>query len=80
VALKVEAGNGVGEWGKHCRGFWFLSVFGYISVVIVELACVRDCRGVGLCKVGIVDCPAGDECVGVRISLVTSWGRMGGGG
>jgi hypothetical protein len=33
-----------------------------------------------LCKVGIVGWSAGDECVGVRGSLVTGWGRMGGKG
>jgi hypothetical protein len=34
------------------------------SVVVVEGACVRDCRELGLCKVGIVGWSAGDECVG----------------
>jgi hypothetical protein len=46
VALKREAGSGMGKWGKQYRvcGFlWFLSVFGCISVV-VEGACIRDCR------------------------------------
>jgi hypothetical protein len=65
VALKGKAGVGVGEWGKWCGGCWVLwplCVFGYISVVVVEGACVRDCRWLGLCKVCIVDCSAGDEC------------------
>jgi hypothetical protein len=49
-------------------------VFGCISVVVLEGACVR---GLGLCKVGIVGCSVGDECVARRSSLVTCWGRMG---
>jgi hypothetical protein len=51
MALKGEVGSGVGEWGKQCGGCWFLwplCVFGYISVVVVEGACVRDCRGLGV--------------------------------
>jgi hypothetical protein len=82
VALKEEVGSGVDEWGKQCGGYWFLlsfCVFGCISVV-VEGACVRDCRGLGFCKVGIVGWSAGHECVGGSDSLVTSWGRMGGEG
>jgi hypothetical protein len=50
-------------------------VFGCISVV-VEGACGRGCRGLGLCKVGIVSWSVGDECVGGRGSLATGWGRM----
>jgi hypothetical protein len=38
--------------------------------------CVRDCRRLGLCKVGVVGWTAGDECVGGRGSLVTGWRRM----
>jgi hypothetical protein len=26
-------------------------------------ACVRDCRGLGLCKAGIIGWSVGDECV-----------------
>jgi hypothetical protein len=37
-------------------------------------------QGLVLCKVGIVGWSAGDECVGGRCSLVTSWGRVGGAG
>jgi hypothetical protein len=69
--------------GKQCGGYWFLwslCVFGHISVVIVEGACVRDCRGLGLCKDGIVGWSVGDECVGERGSLVTGWSRIGGEG
>jgi hypothetical protein len=50
---------------------WSLCVFGYISVVIAEGVCVRDCRCLGLCKVGIIGCSVGDECEGRRGSLVT---------
>jgi hypothetical protein len=49
---------------------WSLCVFGYISVVVEEGVYVRDCRGLGLCKVGIVGCSVGDECEGGS-SLVT---------
>jgi hypothetical protein len=83
VALKEEARSGKGEWGKQCGSHWVLwslCVFGYISVVVVEGGCVRDCRSLGLCKFGIVGWLLGDECVGGRGSLVTGWGRMGGEG
>jgi hypothetical protein len=33
--------------------------------------CVRDCRGLGLCKVGIVGYSVGDECEAGRDTLVT---------
>jgi hypothetical protein len=49
-------------------------VFGCISVV-VEGAYDRDCRGLRLCKVGIVGWSAGDECVGGWGSQVTGWGE-----
>jgi hypothetical protein len=77
VALKVEIGSGVGEWGKQCGGLlflWSLCVFGYISVVVEEGVYFRNCRGLGLCKVGIVVCSVGDECEGGRGSLVIGWG------
>jgi hypothetical protein len=47
-------GKEVGRWRKRygdCWVLWPLSVFGYISFVIVEGACVRDYRGQGLCTV-----------------------------
>jgi hypothetical protein len=62
-------------WG--CWFLWVLCVFGCISVVVVQGACVRDCRGLGLCKVGIVGLSVGDECVGGRCYLVTGLGKMG---
>jgi hypothetical protein len=43
-----------------------LYVFGCISVVVLEGACVRDCRSLGWCKVGIVGWSVGDECEGGR--------------
>jgi hypothetical protein len=70
----------VGESGKQCGICCFLSslcVFGCISVFVIKGACVRDCRGLEFCKVGIIDWSLGDECVGGRGSLVTGWGRMG---
>jgi hypothetical protein len=74
VALKVEIGSGVSKWGEAVCGLlflWSLYVFGYISVVVEEGVCVRDCSGLGLCKVFIVGCSVGDECEGGRGSLMT---------
>jgi hypothetical protein len=82
IALKGEARSGVGEWGKWCGSCLVLlplCVFECISVVMLG-GCVRDCRELGLCKVGIVGWSAGGECVGGRDSLETGWGRMGGEG
>jgi hypothetical protein len=45
-------------------------VLGYISIVVIEAVCVRDCRGLGLCRVGIVGWSVSDECVRVRGTLV----------
>jgi hypothetical protein len=81
VALKLEVGSGVGEWGKQCGGYWVLwplYVFGCISVAVVKGTCIKDCRGLGLCIVGIVGWSAGDECVRGRGSLVTDWRKIGG--
>jgi hypothetical protein len=50
---------------------WFLCVFEYLSVVVEEGVCVQDCRGLGLCEVGVVGCSVGDESEGGRGSLVT---------
>jgi hypothetical protein len=55
--IKGRAGQGVGGWVKSygvCWVLWPLCVFGCISVVVVEGACVRDCMGLGLCTVGTV--------------------------
>jgi hypothetical protein len=38
--------------------------------------CVRDSRRLELCKVDIVGCSAGGECVEGSGSLVTGWGRI----
>jgi hypothetical protein len=72
VALKVEMGSGVGEWGAvwGVLFLWSFCVFVYISVVEVSV-CVMDCRGFWLFKVGIVGCLVGNECEGGRGSLVT---------
>jgi len=46
-----------GGWGKKyggCCVLWPLCLFGCISVVVVEGACVRGCMGLGVCTVGIV--------------------------
>jgi hypothetical protein len=83
VALNGEVGSGVGEWGRQigvCWFVWSLCVFRYISVFVVEGACVRDCTGLRLCKVAIVGWSVVDESVGGRGSLVTGSGRMGGEG
>jgi hypothetical protein len=53
----VIKGNGVGGWGKRfggCWGLWPLYMFGCISVVVVEGACDRDCKRLGLCTVSSV--------------------------
>jgi hypothetical protein len=45
------------EWGKgyrDCCVLWPLFMFGGISVVVVEGACVSDCKRLGLCTVHIV--------------------------
>jgi hypothetical protein len=49
-------------------------VFEGISLV-VEGACVRDFRWLGLCTVGTLGYSVGGECVGGRGSLVTGWRR-----
>jgi hypothetical protein len=46
-------------------------VFGYISVVLEDGACVRDYRGLELYKVDIVGFSVGGEYEGGRDSLVT---------
>jgi hypothetical protein len=56
-------------WG--CWVFWPLCVFGCISVVVVYGACVKNCRGLGLYKVGTVGWSVDGECVGGRGSVVT---------
>jgi hypothetical protein len=44
----------VGGWVESYGGCWVLwplCVFGWISIVIVEGVCFRDCSGLGLCVV-----------------------------
>jgi hypothetical protein len=53
---------GGGRYGC-CWILWPLSVFGCISVVVVEGACVSDCTGLGLCTVGKI----GLSVVGVYV-------------
>jgi hypothetical protein len=53
---------------------------GVFLLFVVEGVCVRDCKGLGLCKVSIVGRLAGDECEGGRGNLVTDGGRMRGKG
>jgi hypothetical protein len=66
------------------EAMWWLLGFVVLVCVCVYFCCcsrgccVRDCKGLGLCKFGIVDCSVGDECVGGRDSLVTGWSKMGG--
>jgi hypothetical protein len=54
-------------------------VFGCISIVVVEGSCVRDCRGLGLNAVGTAGQSAGGECIVGKGSVVTGWGKTGGG-
>jgi hypothetical protein len=53
----LRGGECVGGWGKRyvgCWVLWPLCVLGYIPIVVVEGACIRDCRELGLCIVGTV--------------------------
>jgi hypothetical protein len=59
------------------------AVFVVLVCVWVYFCCcrrghLRDCKGLGLCKVSIVGWSVGDGCEVGRGSLVTDWGRMGG--
>jgi hypothetical protein len=56
MALKGKMGSGLGEWGSSVGAAVFVSLFLFvcISVVVKEGVYVKDCRGLGLCKVGIV--------------------------
>jgi hypothetical protein len=74
VALKGEAGSSVGTAG-FCGSYVC-----WVYFCCSGGACVRDCRGLGLCKIGIVGWSAGDECVGGRGSLVLGSERMAGEG
>jgi hypothetical protein len=40
--------------GRGLEASGFYGMFGCVSVVAVEGVCVRDCRGLQLCIVGIV--------------------------
>jgi hypothetical protein len=60
----------VGElWKRYgsCWFLWSLHVFGYISAVVVEGVCVRDCRELGVCTVGTVGWSSGGECVQAEV-------------
>jgi hypothetical protein len=54
----VEGGTKRGGWVEEevfsCSVLWAFCVFGCISVVVVEGTCVKYCRWMGLCIVGIV--------------------------
>jgi hypothetical protein len=48
----------VGGWEKNYGGCWVLwplCALGYVSVVVVEGACVRDFSGIELCIVDTID-------------------------
>jgi hypothetical protein len=79
VELKGEAGSEVSEWESGVGAAKFCGPCVCVSVCFCCCSigcCVRDCRRLGLCKVGVVGWTAGDECVGGRGSLVTGWRRM----
>jgi hypothetical protein len=67
----VSGGSSLGT-----AGFCVPCVCGCFPVVVVEDVYVRDCRGLGLCKVGTISLPVGDECIGGRGSLVTGRGTV----
>jgi hypothetical protein len=69
-----------GNNGVKATGFCGPFVFGCNCFVVVNGGCDRDCRGLGLCKVGIVSWSADGECLGGWGVLVTGWGRIGGEG
>jgi hypothetical protein len=54
-------------------------VFWCSSTVVVEDACVRDCRGLGVCMVDTIGYSVGGECVQGRSNVMTVWGRQRGG-
>jgi hypothetical protein len=61
-------------WGKRYGGCCVsgpLCVFGCSSAVVVECACVKDCRGLGVCMVGTVSYSAGGKCAGGRVNMMT---------
>jgi hypothetical protein len=62
--------------GEEVWVLWPLCVLVYISAVVVDGACVNDCRGLGVCTVGTV-IVNGCNCVGWRSSVVAGWGRIG---
>jgi hypothetical protein len=48
----------MGRWRERYGGLrvlWPLYVFGCFSVIVVECACVSDCRELGLWTFGTVD-------------------------
>jgi hypothetical protein len=45
---------GLGKRYGGCWGLWPLCMLGCISAVVVEGACIKNCRGLGLCIVGTV--------------------------
>jgi hypothetical protein len=63
MAIKVEMGNGVGEWGKQCGGCCFCAPCVCLGVFVAmeEGVCVRDCRGLEPCIIGTVGYSVGDE-------------------
>jgi hypothetical protein len=72
----VSGGGNIGASGV----LWPLCVLGCTSVVVVWDVCVRDCRGLGLCKVGTVGWSEGKEYVGGSGSVVTGCGKIERGG
>jgi hypothetical protein len=77
VALKGcgKRGGWVGEEAWGCWVLCPLCMFGYISVIVVEGACIRNCRRLGLCTDGMVDYSVGGEHVRERGSVVTGDSR-----
>jgi hypothetical protein len=65
-------------WG--CWVLWLLCVLGCICTLVLEDVCVRDFRGLGVFAFGTVDESPDGECIGGRGSVMTDWGRVGGGG
>jgi hypothetical protein len=69
----------VGGKGGGVDGEEVWRLLGLGALVVVEDACVRDCRVLGVCTVGTIGYSVGDKCEGRRADMVTGWRKRGGG-
>jgi hypothetical protein len=81
VVIKGGAERRGCEWRKkygNCLVLLPLFVFGYISDAVVKGASVRDCRELELSTDGTIGFSVVVECVRGSVSVVKSWGMIGG--